>query len=218
MVTRKEQLFILTLGREITPYEAAQIITKKKPEDFHMGELGPWYNCKTELLEEGFVKEVPREGRSKPIKADLSLYIDLILKDKWEGEGYNEFKQQQLDLFEKHAARIVDFLLEHGSPEELDSIAYPFIFFLLCRMIASSNLDKKEADSKLGFIELFNIPEKAIENIIAFVDLLTDKERKELFQSDWKQFFLTMVKMLPASTFKKLFIGLFEKWFVKNES
>ncbi|MEM4177093.1 MAG: hypothetical protein QXS29_05985 [Nitrososphaeria archaeon] len=170
----KEKLLLLSLGRQTTPFEAAKRVLLRTPSP---SEMGQWYTVKNELKKSGFIIELPQTGRMKPIKANVPKYFETILKSAWPEPcgDYKTFFHENTPLFEKYAARIVDFILNCIKIDEA-TIVLPFSFYLLVRAaIASNYIPKQTYNAIAPFIS---------GKIATFVATLTENEARELKPND----------------------------------
>jgi hypothetical protein len=202
-LNRKDQLLIYSLGRTTTPYEAAKNFFKPSSGKSRIlqEELGAWYTCKKKLLDEGLVTEKKIQGKSKLIKANLSKYFDLVLKNV---PDQKKLRKDNLPLFKECAPRIVDFLMKNDLLNETHDFSYPFVFFLFARHLATIR-DQVQALH----------PETTIDKVQSFVKILADDETKRLSiplenqQENLKMAF----SLLPLQLFKEVFMELGTKVF-----
>ena len=191
---RKKQLLSFTLGRETTPYEAAKAFRSGKKVG--LGELGAWYTCKNQLLKEGLITKSEEKGKSKPIKANTSMYFDVILGDM---SICKDFRKENISLFEKYVPKIVDYLIKKKLLENVNEISYPFVFFLLVRYIATI---RNHIQTPL--------PKTMVNETYLFLTELPEKEKKELPIPHEKQQEIIdlMFRLTPPSLFKEAFMEL----------
>ena len=109
-LTRKEQLLIYCLGRETTVYQAAEAWTGKKGTEIN---LGPWYACKTELINEELIKKVASDGRKVILTANLQNFINSTFPDDEFRKRFSHiFRINILPVFKKYVQKIIDFGME----------------------------------------------------------------------------------------------------------
>jgi hypothetical protein len=106
MLTRKDKLLLAALGRKTTPYDAAKKFGENVSD---LGKLGPWYACKKELVNEKLIKEMPEEGRDKPIMADTAAYMQFVIRNDKAARILASGKA--IKVFEKYAPRFVDLVI-----------------------------------------------------------------------------------------------------------
>lgn len=208
----KEKLLLLSLGRTITPFDIAKRVIGRTPTP---SEMGVWYTYKDELKKEGLIVELPQEGRTKPIRANIQRYFDIALKNIWEKvekDSYEQFLQENVPLFEKYAARIVDFILEETDYKKgkyKDSILVPIAFFLAVRAsLLHSNLPthlyKVVKDLMAYAAPFFNY-------IFAFNSKLSEDEKRELQPTEnVMKFYIVMLNLLEPELVKNAYIAFFK--------
>ena len=132
--TKKDLLYLLSLGRKITIWEAYKKISGKTDEELLNENLGGWYSAKRSLEKEGLIYEVDVEsGRSKPITAYMNKYFERFTENNKTFESmFNTSKIKP--IFNKYVAYFVDYILNEEilkAIPELDIINFPMILFIL---------------------------------------------------------------------------------------
>ena len=166
IVNNKEKVLILALGREITIYDIAKKLLPKDVTSVSPSRIGPLYTAKKELLKEGDIVEVEGKGRSKPVKASIQKYLDIVLR-KIEAE--KDFRKTNEQLFEEYAPKIGDFLSEEGLLDNEYELSYPFVVFLLVRYLITVGDYFPEPKSKTIFSKFHS-----------FIEPLEDEEKQRL--------------------------------------
>lgn len=219
MLTRKEKLLLYCLGRETTPYEAAEKWEKTKGIEMN---LGPWYACKAELIEEKRIVRRKGKGREKPIEANITKYLDDILCN-------NPVQEQLLllvpeDLVRKYSRRIVDIaLLRFPRVFEWGGSLYiPFFVLLFARISSGSHSSSPLQLHKLmASVETLQtlFPLTEILNLLkSFVETLSESEQEDLSlppitTEKGKQLAMALdpailLQLLPADLLKDMMISV----------
>lgn len=210
MLTRKEKLLFFCLGRETTPYEAAEIWEGQKGTEINMG---PWYACKSELEKEKLIGEIAQKGRKKLIRADLSAYLNRL--------DENVKKAVNTPLFEKYAPRIVDFMIKYPENTPGDgSLYYPVMFFLATKlMIGKDHLQDLISSFFKSLKTTWGVNPQVVQtgvilsSIRVFIQTLSKDEVRQLQlgESDRRKImrhFMALVQLAPAQLTKKILIPM----------
>ena len=153
-LTRKEQLLIYCLGRKTTVYDAAEAWTGEKGTKIAMG---PWYNCKKELIKEGLIKEFPREGREVNITANLQNFINSTFPDDEFRKRFSHmFRINILPVFKKYIEKIIDFGLELD--KKLEGSSTPIVFF-------DDDYTRSDILLLFGLISIWSCTEKKMDTL-----------------------------------------------------
>jgi hypothetical protein len=198
-VKRKDELLIYSLGRVTNPYKAAQTYLRntRPKRSLALGEVGPWYTCKKQLLREGLIRQ--SNGKNKSIEANLPKYFGVLLENS---PHKKDLENENIPLFKKYASRIVDFLIKNDSLEKTHDFSYPLVFFLFARYLASIDdpIHKLPVSAKMGEVQ-------------TFVDSLSISEKKEfaIALENQKQLHTVLegaFDILPPEAFREIFMEL----------
>ena len=210
MLTRKEKLLFFCIGRETTPYEAAERWERQKGTEIN---LGPWYACKSELQDEELIGETAQRGRQKLIRANVSAYLSRL--------DENIRGATDPSLFEKHAPRIVDFIIKcpESIPDE-GSPYYPVLLFLAARlMIGKNHLQNIISAFSESLRTFWGVTPKMpqtdaiLGSVRTFIQTLSRDELKELHlkRSEERKilkYFYALVQLAPASLAKQILVPM----------
>lgn len=220
MLTRKDKLLLYCLGRKTTPYEAAEKWEKKRGTEINMG---PWYACKNQLLDEGLILKRREKGREKLIEADERKYLNDLFGEISTLDELELFVPE--DLVKKYSKRIVDLGLERHSQvfQWGGSLYLPFVVLLFTRIFSGPRDDSlwPELSSLLanvGVVAAFFPLNEILNTTKSFQETLTDSERTELsmphFDSQAGKEFAKaldpaiLIQSLPADLLKGIMIGI----------
>jgi hypothetical protein len=201
---------IFAIGREITPYNAAEAYFKAQDENGKPSpsELGAWYTCKKKLLKEKLLTETKTIGRDKLIKTDTKLFFETA-PGELPKSGY--FFKENLVFFEKYAPKIVDFFITDKWFTQIDDPYLPLAYYFLIRYLVSI---RGQIEPIYGrFFEgryLFaknKISGRFLNSSYLFVkEKLSESEKQELSVhgvKEQKKLMFCMLTILPSVMFKE---------------
>lgn len=192
--TKKNLIWVYSLGRKTTVYEVAEAFKGQKGTDIN---LGPWYAEKNRLSDEGVIVELSREGRNKPFTSNIPKYLKFILKDN---KDYN-YISTETKIFSKFVSRVVDFIIANFDETTFD-ISLPFVYYLILRYLVT--------------IEKF-IPcpkkESFVGKVYFLATSLSEDEKRELSIPKEKEDYLIKILLqnMPSVLFKEFFVELGSK-------
>jgi hypothetical protein len=186
-LTRKEKLLIYCLGRKTIVYEAAEAWTGKKGTDPDL-KLGPWYACKTELINEGLIREVDKDGRKVIIEADLNNVLNSAYPSPEAQKMYSYmFKRYIHSTFKKYIQKIMDLVMDVD--KELEGGLFKdysrsdiLFFFMLVSMLSCDRRKLKQIwrNSDLG--KMYNNIMTITKGDSDFQDFPKPNEWKKIFK------------------------------------
>jgi len=202
--TKTNFMLVWCLGRETTPYKAAEKYyttydpnVKFNPKDTSI--IGPFYTAKRELLNQKLLIEMPREkGRDKPIKTNMEVYL----------ADFQSVKPL-LSEFEKYAKRIVDLIVDRKL--EITNGYEPLFYFWIAKLLLWTEKQANERWVTKLFTSILNVKSGPLKCVVDFKQSLTKNEVKELTAtpSDMQTFmelFQLVIEKAPQELLREMML------------
>ena len=200
--TKTNFMLVWCLGRETTPYKAAEKYyttydpnVKFNPKN--TSPIGPFYNAEKELKKGNLLIEFPRKGREIPIKTNMETYL----------ADFSPVKPY-LAEFEKYAPKIVDKMVDRKLA--IINGYEPLFYFLFTKMLlwAEREANGKWITEMVMSIAIPNGKSEVLNCVTDFKNSLTNREVQELTLKVEKtealiNIFQTIIQKMPEQLMRQ---------------